>query len=134
MTIAESFIAYLESQDIATFGQDLFLRRVPDSSTTGASVYWVIPNGGFPLGRNQTGEMIKQYSFLIYYRSNKAQLVEQKLFELEETLNMPNSVQLEGFEVIETEVNQFATDEDEDLEGREVGLIQVNIKTYKQGR
>ena len=87
MTVTEAFIEWLEAQGVATFGQDLYLRRVPDSKQTPSSLYWIIPSGGFPLGRNRTGEMIKQYSYQINYRSKKAKEVEQKLFELEELIN-----------------------------------------------
>lgn len=132
MTIAKAFIDWLQAEGVATFGQDLYLRRVPDSKETQASVYWIIPNGGFPLGRNRTGEMIKQYSFLINYRSKKAEDVETKLFELEEKINCQGCLQLEGFQVLDVEVSSFPDDSDTDAEDRETGFLQVNIKTYKQ--
>ena len=132
MTIAKAFIDWLENEGVATFGQDLYLRRVPDSKYTPSSVYWVIPSGGYPLGKNKTGEIIKQYSFLINYRSTKAEDVDQKLFELEELLNCQDCLQLEGFEVLEVEVSSFADDGDIDGEDREQGFLQANIKTYKQ--
>lgn len=132
MTVTEAFIEWLEDQGIATFGQDLFLRRVPDSKDTPSSVYWIIPSGGFSLGRNRTGEMLKQYSLIINFRSTKAKEVEEKLFALEELLNCQSCMVLEGYEVLEVEVSVFPDDGDIDDEDREVGLLQVNIKTYKQ--
>lgn len=132
MTVAQSFIQWLENKGVATFGQDLYLRRAPDSKETPEAIYWIIPNGGFPIGRNKTGEMIKQYSFTINYRSVKAKDVEEKLFELEELLNCQSCVVLEGYEVLEVEVDVFSSDGDIDDEDRETGLLQVNIKTYKQ--
>ena len=131
-TITESFINWLESEGVATFGQDLYLRRVPDSQKTPSSLYWIIPSGGFPLGRNKTGEMIKQYTFAINYRSTKAEDVEHKLYELEELLNCQSCIALEGYQVLGVEVSVFPDDGDVDDEDREVGLLQVNIKTYKQ--
>ena len=131
-TITESFINWLESEGVATFGQDLYLRRVPDSQKTPSSLYWIIPSGGFPLGRNKTGEMIKQYTFVINYRSTKAEDVEHKLYELEELLNCQSCIALEGYQVLEVEVSVFPDDGDVDDEDREVRLLQVNIKTYKQ--
>ena len=132
MTVTEAFIQWLENQGVATFGQDLYLRRVPDSKKTPSSLYWIIPNGAFPLGRNRTGEMMKQYSYLINYRSKNAKDVEHKLFELEELLNCQSCIELEGFEVLDVEVSVFTDDGDIDEEDREIGLLQVNIKTYKQ--
>ena len=131
MTIAESFIQFLEDQGIATFGQDLYLRKVPNSYNTTKDVYWVIPSGGQPLSKLKTGEILKQYSFLIYFRSMKVKIVEEKTFELEELLNCSGCVSLEGFDVVSIDVNRYASDEDIDLEDREVGLVQVNINTYK---
>ena len=132
MTVLEAFAKWLEDNNVATSGQDLFLRRVPSSTKTPSSVYWIIPGGGFPIARNKTGEMIKQYSFTINYRSMSAGEVEQKLFELEELINCQGCLVLEGYEVLEVEVNSFADDGDMDEENREVGFLQVNIKTYKQ--
>lgn len=132
MTVTQSFIQWLETQGVATFGQDLYLRRVPDSKQTPSSLYWIIPSGGFALGRNRTGEMIKQYSYLINYRAKKAREVEDKLFELEEMLNCQSCIVLEGYQVLDVEVTSFADDSDMDEEGRETGLLQVNIKIYKQ--
>ena len=132
MTVAQSFIKWLEEQGVATFGQDLYLRRVPDSKSTPDAIYWIIPSGGFRIGKNRTGEVIKQYSFIINYRSVSARDVEEKLFALEELLNCTNCVTLEGFDVIEIEVDAYPSDGDIDEEDRETGLLQVNIKTYKQ--
>ena len=132
MTVTEAFIEWLEAQGVATFGQDLYLRRVPDSPKTPSSLYWIVPSGGFPLGQNRTGEMIKQYSYQINYRSKSAKEVENKLFELEEMLNCQSCIALEGYEVLDVEVTSFADDGDIDDEDREIGLLQVNIKTYKQ--
>ena len=132
MTITESFIQWLESEGVATFGQDLYLRRVPDSKHTPDSVYWIIPSGGFRIGKNKTGEMIKQYNFIINFRAVKAKEVEEKLYALEELLNCQSCIELEGFQVLEVEVDVFPDDGDIDDEDRETGLLQVNIKTYKQ--
>ena len=132
MTISKAFIDWLEAKGVATFGQDLYLRRLPDSKYTPSSVYWVIPGGGFPLGKNRTGEIIKQYTFIVNYRSTKAQEVDEKLMELEELLSCENCFTLEGYEVIEVEVSTYPDDSDTDTEDREQGFLQANIKTYKQ--
>ena len=132
MTITQAFIQWLEAQGVATFGQDLYLRRVPDSKKTPSSIYWVIPNGGFPLGKNKTGEMLKLYTFVVNFRSTSAREVEEKLFALEELVNCENCLQLDGFEVVDVEASIFPSDSDIDDEDRETGFIQVNIQTYKQ--
>lgn len=132
MTLTESFIEFLETQGIATFGQDLYLGRVPNSLKTNDPIYWVITAGGTPLQTLSTGEKVKQYTVYIYYRSRSGKDVEQKLFFLEELLNCTRCVQLNGFETVGIEVTQFPSDQDLDSEDREVGLLQVNIKTYKK--
>lgn len=129
-TVSESFIQYLEGQGIATFGTDLYLGQVPDDAAD--TCYWVITSGGTPIQKLRSGEKVKQYFISIYYRSTKTKDVEKKLFELEELLNCTNCVELEGFEVLEVEANQFPTDVDFDNEERRVGFIQANIKTYKK--
>lgn len=131
MTVTQAFIDWLEDNDVATFGQDLYLRRLPDSREVPDAVYWLVPSGGFRLGKNRTGETLKQYSYTLNYRAPKAKEVEEKLFELEEMLNCQNCVQLDGYEVVEIEVEVYSSDGDIDEEDRETGLLQINIKTYK---
>lgn len=129
-TVSESFIAWLESQNIATFKVDLFLSQVPDTAPD--ICYWVITSGGSPIQKLRTGEKVKQYFVSVYYRSTKARDIEKNMFKLEELLNKPNCLQLDGFETIEVEADQFPSDIDFDSEDRRVGLLQANIKIYKK--
>lgn len=132
MTITEAFIKWLEDEGVATFGQDLYLRQVPDSKSTSDAIYWIIPSGGMTIGRNRTGELIKQYSYVINYRNIDPEEVENKLYELEELLNCQSCIKLEGYQVLGIEVSVYPDDGDIDDEGSETGLLQVNIQTYKQ--
>lgn len=132
MTLLKSFIDYLESQDIATFGQDLFVKKVPDSLQTIPSVYWIIQNSSYPLQKNKTGEQVRLYSYLIYYRSMSTEDVENKLDALDILLSNKDCIDLNGYEVLEVDVASYISDGDSDIEGREIGFIQVNIKTYKK--
>lgn len=129
-TVSESFIAWLESQNVATFKVDLYLSQVPDDAPD--DCYWVITSGGSPIQKLRTGEKVKQYFVSVYYRSTKAKHIEKNMFKLEELLNKPNCLQLEGFETIEVEADQFPSDIDFDSEDRRVGLLQANIKIYKK--
>lgn len=131
MTIAQSFIKFLETQGCGVFGQDLFLGRVPNSLNTNTKLFWVIPSGGSVIQKNKTNESIKSYQFLVYYRSNSAREVDEKLFQLEEILNCIACVQLENFEVVDISATQFATKQDLDSENRMVGFLQVRLQTYK---
>lgn len=132
MTLTESFVEFLETQGIPTSGQDLYIGKVPNSLKTKDPVYWIITSGGIPIQTLSTGEKIKQYTIYIYYRSRSGRDVEQKLFDLEELLNCSRCVDLNGFETVGIEVTQFPIDQDLDSEDRKVGLIQINIKTYKK--
>lgn len=131
-TISESFIHWLESQGVATFNSDLYLSQVPDSAPD--ECYWVITSGGAPIQKLRTGEKVKQYFISLYYRSTKAEDVEKNMFKLEELLNQKGCLQLNGFETIEVEANQFPSDSDLDNEERRIGMLQANIKIYKKGQ
>jgi len=131
-TITGSFAQFLVDQGIATFGQDLYTSKVPNSLNTTTKLYWLVTSGGSPLIKLRTGEIVKLYTIRIYYRSDSAKDVEKKLFQLEELLNCSRCVELTNFEVVEVDVTQFPSDEDIDSEEREVGMLQVNIKTYKK--
>ena len=130
-TISEAFIEYLESQNIATFGTDLFLNQVPSSNETQDSVYWIITSGGGPIRSLRTGEKLKQYYISVYYRSRSNKDVERKLFALEELLNCTECVQLTGFDVVSVSAEQFPSDRDLDNEERRVGFLQATIRVYK---
>lgn len=131
MTISESFIKLLEDKGCGIFGQNIFLYRVPNSLKTPTELFYVIPSGGSIISNSPTGDKIKMYQFLIYYRSNSAQRVDKVLSTLEEELNCAGCVQLEGFELINLETSMFPADQDADSENRMVGMIQVQVQVYK---
>lgn len=131
MTIPRAFVGMLEEKGYGIFGQNIYLYRVPNSRKTETELLWVIPSGGAPVGRNKTGEAIKAYQFLVYFRSNEARRVDNVLSELEETLNCAACVSLKGFELVEISATQFPADQDLDSENRMVGFIRVQLQVYK---
>lgn len=131
MTIAQSFVKFLETKGYGVFGQNIFLYRVPNSLKTETEILWVIPSGGQAVGSNRTGEQIRSYQFLVYYRSNKAEKVGNVMNELAELFSCSSCVELEGFELIDLRVTQFPASQDLDSENRMVGFIQVQAEIYK---
>lgn len=131
MTISRAFVKFLEDKGCGIFGQNIFLYRVPNSLKTQTELYWVIPSGGMKISTNKTGEAIKAYSFLIYFRSNEAKTVDETLSALEEMLNCSSCVELDGFELVSINATQFPADQDLDSENRMVGMIQVQLSVYK---
>lgn len=129
-TVSEAFVKFLEERSIGTYSTDLFISQVPiDAPDT---CYWIVTSGGATIQKLKTGEKVKQYFITINYRSDKAKNIERDLFDLEELLNCQECVELEGFEVVEVEANQFPSDADIDNTDRRVGLLQANIKIYKK--
>lgn len=131
MTVLQSFIQFLEQQGCGTFGQNIFAWRVPNSLKTPTDIFWVIPSGGMPSSSNQTGEKIKDYQFILYFRSNEAKKVDATLNALEETLNCSGCVQLKDFELVSMVATQFPSDQDLDSENRVVGFLQIQLSVYK---
>lgn len=131
MTIIESFCKYMQTLGVGTLGQDIFIGEAPSSRKAQDSLWWVLDSGGSRLSINRTGESIKQYSLNVYYRDIDYKAVAEKMFEFEESISCSNCAQLEGFQVVEIEVISYQVDQDLDSEDRKVGLLQVNIKTYK---
>lgn len=128
MTIARAFATYLESLSLGTFGTDIFIGAAPQGSPD--NIFWIISNGGGPLSTNKTGEKVKGYILSVYYRALNAQLVDEALQNLEETINMDQCTQLAGFDTIDMEATSFASDQDIENEDRTVGLLQVTVTTY----
>ena len=131
MTIARAFVDFLEKQGFGVFGQNSYLYRVPNSVMAESEVFWVIPSGGNIVGRNKTGELIKAYQFLVYYRSASAEKIDKGLSALEEQLNCSQCVNLEGFELVQVNTTQFPVDQDLDAENRMVGMFRVQLEVYK---
>lgn len=129
-TVSESFIAWLESKNIAVFGTNLYLNQVPDEALD--RCFWVLTSGGTPIQKLQSGEKVKQYFCSVYMRSMSGKEIERELFKLEQLVNKSGCLQLQGFETIEVEANQFPSDADFDNEERRIGMLQANIKIYKK--
>lgn len=131
MTLSETFARFIEKQGYGTLGQNIYLFRVPNSLKTETDTLWIIPSGGTPVSRNRTGEVIKSYQLLIYFRSNSAKKVDEVLNDLEALLNCSACVELEGFEVVDIRATQLPIDQDLDSENRMLGSISCQIQVYK---
>lgn len=130
MNITEAFIPYLETVTGSIFGQGLHIGGIPISAPEAG--WWVVSSGGSPESDNQTGEKIKNYTLDIFYRSSDEKEVYDNLQSLEETINSDGCTQLNGYNVIDMTATLFNVDQDIDNEDRKVGLIQVNLRTYKE--
>lgn len=129
-TVGEAFIDFLQGQGIGTYGTDLFLGEMPMNSPDDA--WLVVVSGGNPDVVTLDGAMIKLYTFNIYHRSLAGKDIERELFSLEESLNRASCVQLSGFETIYSRATQFAQDNDIEKENRRIGLLQAQIRLFKQ--
>ena len=133
MNIAESFANYMQNDlSIATLGQDLYISAGPDSDRVPDSIWWIVASGGAKDVSLQSGEVTKRYQLDVYFRHRDAEVVYNRLQALEEQLNCPGCVQLDGFDIISVEAITFPVDQDIDNEDRSVGLLQASILTYKE--
>lgn len=131
MNIVQSFVDFLESNNVATFGQDLFIGGAPSSNKVPDTIYWAVGRGGTVVSANQTGEKVKEYIIELYMRDRDYQTVYDAMQELEELLNCANCVELDGYELIDIHASLMFVDEDLDNEDRKLGMIQVNATTHK---
>ena len=129
-TVGEAFIKYLEDNGIGIFGENLFLGELPLGAPDES--WLVVVTGGNPDTVTMDGGMIKIYTFNIYRRSLSGKEIERELFSLEETLNCTTCVNLEGFETIYSRATNFAQDIDLENENRRIGLLQAQVRLFKQ--
>src|SRR5690606_17973560 len=92
----------------------------------------VVVSGGNPELVTADGGMIKVYTFNVYRRSLAGKELERELFSLEEDLNDADCVNLDGFETIYSRATNFAQDIDLENEDRRIGLLQAQIRLFKQ--
>ena len=129
-TVGEAFVKFLEDNTIGTFGQDLFLGQLPADAPDDA--WLVVVLGGNPELVTADGGMIKVYTFNIYRRSLAGKEIERELFSLEEMMNCSTCVNLDGFETIYSRATNFAQDIDLENENRRIGLMQAQVRLFKQ--
>lgn len=129
-TVGEAFVKFLEDKGFGTFGTDLYLGQLPLEAPDEA--WLVIVAGGSPDMVLPDGGMMKIYTFNVYRRSLAGKEIERQLFSLEETLNCSTCVNLDGFETIYSRATQFAQDTDLENENRRIGLIQAQVRLFKQ--
>lgn len=129
-TVGESFVKYLQDKGFGTFGDDLYYGELPQQAPDKA--WLVIVSGGQPDLVTADGGMMKVYTFNVYRRSLAGKEIERDLFSLEEALNCTTCVNLDGFETIWSRATQFAQDIDLENEQRRIGLIQAQIRLFKQ--
>jgi hypothetical protein len=132
MNISESFAEYLVSLGIGTLGQNIFIGNAPSSNMVIDSIWWIVSSGGNPIQINSTGESLKSYTINVFYRDRDYKTVYDELNTLEESINCDNCTALNDYDTISIEANSFPIDNDLDNEDRKVGLLQVNLTTYKE--
>lgn len=130
LTVGEAFIKYLEDHTIGTFGVNLFMGELPQDAPDES--WLVVVSGGNPDTVTLDGGMIKVYTFNIYRRSLAGKKIERDLYSLEQTLNCATCVELQGFETIYSRAMQFAQDIDLDNANRRIGLLQVQVRLFRQ--
>lgn len=129
-TVGEAFVKFLQDKGFGTFGTDLYLGQLPLDAPDEA--WLVIVTGGSPDMVTADGGMLKIYTFNVYRRSLAGKEIERQLFSLEETLNCSTCVNLDGFDTIYSRATQFAQDNDLENENRRIGLIQAQVRLFKQ--
>lgn len=131
-TVGEAFRDFLQGRGYGTFGVDLYLGNIPLDAPDNA---WLITvAGGNPETVTLDGSMMKLYTFSVYRRAAKGVDIERDLFSLEETLNCASCLNLDGFETIYSRATQFAQDTDLENENRRIGLLQAQVKLFKQNK
>ena len=129
-TVGEAFVKFLQDKGIGTFGTDLFLGQFPLNAPDDA---WMVEvSGGTAELVTIDDSMIKLYTFNIYHRSLAGKEIERELFSLEEDLNCNTCVQLDGFDTIYSRATQFAQDQDFENENRRIGLLQAQVRLFKE--
>lgn len=129
-TVGEAFVKFLQDKGYGTFGQDLFLGEIPLQAPD--NTWLVVVSGGNPDLVTADGSMVKVYTFNVYRRSLSGKEIERDLFSLEEALNCSTCVNLDGFETIYSRATQFSQDNDFENEQRRIGLIQAQVRLFKQ--
>ena len=129
-TPAKALLKFLEDNNIAQFGTNLFYGHVPSSIKTNISLYWVTQSGANVSRHNVTGEDAKNYTYNIHYRSASAQDVEEKMFALDKLITSKRCYDLDGFETIALKVFSSPESPTLDFENRATSFMVVTAEIY----
>lgn len=126
-TVGKEFVNFLCSTFGLQFGKDIFYMKVPDEE---GKVYWVTLVGSTLDRELKTKQKIKQYHFLLNYRSTSSKDVDEEIFKIETVLNRMTCVEFDDFDLYEIKTSNLGTYEDADVEGRMRGTLQVSVKIH----
>ncbi len=123
MNIKKAFQQYMEAHDF----KPTYIGGAPNEP---AACWWIIGGGGNNISKNSTGEKQKNYILSVYYRDIIAETVDEQIQTLEELMNSKQCIDIDGYDIIETEATVFPTDQDIDNQERTIGLIQITLTVY----
>lgn len=133
MNVSEAIALFMQDQlGLGTVRENIWIGLAPSEKKAQSDLWWIVASGGDKEVSAVTGSSIKNYVLNIYRRSKDYKIVYDALQSLEETFNCLSCVQLTGFEVMQIEATNFPIDNDLDAEDRKVGLLQVNVKLFKE--
>lgn len=130
MTLAKSFVEYLEDLNFGIFEQDIFIGLAPSSNKVPDAIFWVVASGGNTTQKMASGEVMKEYILNVYYRDINYENVYSTLEDLEQQISCTGCLELEGVDLISISANNLMIDEDLDSEYRKVGLLQITLMVY----
>lgn len=129
-TPGKAVIKFMEENNFGVFGDNLYYGRVPGSISTKNKIYWIVPSAGSPTRKNVTGEITKMYPFYIYYRTDSVKDLEEKLFELDQTITSQRCYNLDGFQTVDFLVFSSASEPMQDSENRDYGFLVINVQIH----
>ncbi len=129
-TIAQSLIKFLEDENIAVFGTNLYYGKVPDSKKVPEEIYWIEPLVTSTRKHNVTGEDTLRCPYLIYFRSTSVQSVDEHIFELTRLFVSSHCSNLEGFKTIDIALRTGQQSLFFDNEGRAIGSVIATVTVY----
>lgn len=132
MNVIEAIATFMQDTlELGTLQEDIWIGQAPSERKAQADLWWLVASGGDKEIRAVTGSSIKSYIVNIFRRSTDYEALYNAMQSLEETFNCLSCVQLTGFEVMQIEATNFPIDNDLDAVNRKVGMLQVNIRVYK---
>lgn len=128
MSVAEAYRDWMETNGIATSGQDLYLSKAPIGSTA----YWITASGGSTGERYPNGGGTVNTAISVYYRDPDPKKVYDNLEALRDETECAGCLDLEGYTVISIYTTGPFADQDLDSEDRTVGLLEVTLQLKKK--
>lgn len=128
-TIAQELFQLLSKVLSLKTGEEFFLYRLPSTKQVSPEVWWMTVQQQSLTSKYLTSEKDYYITFLLNYRSTKAQKVDDEISKAAEIINNLQCFRLPDYQVTYCHASTISVNEDLDVEDMQRGSIIITLRS-----